>query len=149
MFYVLTKLVELMASTTAASAFVQFHSLSSNPQLFLPKLPNLPISLSSSSKRTSNYKRVCAKAVSTDSQKPLTQNNQNTPSSSSSKLVLVLGASGGVGKHLFIIFLSVSLIFVIESWNQIFSGCWNLVVVVYSIDFRLDQLNQLVNRNHL
>lgn len=83
-----------------ASSFLQFHSLisSSNPQLFnFNKLPNnYPISLSS--KRTSSYKRFYAKAVSTDSQKPLIENNQNTPSSSSSKLVLVLGGSGGVGQ---------------------------------------------------
>lgn len=87
----------------ASSTFLQFHSLtssssSSNPQLFsFIKLPNnYPITLSS--KRSSTYKRVYAKAVSTDSQKPLIDNNQNTPSSSSSKLVLVLGGSGGVGQ---------------------------------------------------
>jgi len=49
---------------------------------------NYPISLSS--KRTSGYKRVYAKAVSADSQKPLVYDNQNTPSSSSSKLSLFL-----------------------------------------------------------
>ncbi|XP_045790983.1 uncharacterized protein At2g37660, chloroplastic-like [Trifolium pratense] len=92
-----------MASTSAASTFLQFHSLSSS-QLFITKLPNnnnnnqISLSFSSFSKQTSNYKRVYAKAVSTDSQKPLTQDKQNTPSSSSSKLVLVLGASGGVGQ---------------------------------------------------
>lgn len=87
----------------ASSTFLQFHSLTSsssscNPQLFsFIKLPNnYPITLSS--KRSSTYKRVYTKAVSTDSQKPLIDNNQNTPSSSSSKLVLVLGGSGGVGQ---------------------------------------------------
>ncbi|RHN65237.1 hypothetical protein MtrunA17_Chr3g0077741 [Medicago truncatula] len=42
------------------------------------------------SKRTSGYKRFYAKAVSADSHKPLVDNNQNTPSSSSSKLSLFL-----------------------------------------------------------
>lgn len=89
----------------ASTVFLQFHSLSSsssssNHQLFLTKLPNYnnPISQSSTSKRAFNYKRVYSKAVSTDSQKPLIENNQNIPSSSSSKLVLVLGGSGGVGQ---------------------------------------------------
>jgi hypothetical protein len=97
-------------ASTSASTFLQFHSVSSsNPQLFLTKLPNNnQIFLSSSSKRTSNYKRVYTKAVSTDSQKPLTEDKQNTPSSLSSKLVLVLGASGGVGKHCSIFLLSVN-----------------------------------------
>jgi hypothetical protein len=99
-------------ASTSASTFVQFHSVSSsNPQLFLTKLPNnnqIFLSSSSSSKRTSNYKRVYTKAVSTDSQKPLTEDKQNTPSSLSSKLVLVLGASGGVGKHCSIFLLSLN-----------------------------------------
>jgi hypothetical protein len=99
-------------ASTSASTFVQFHSVSSsNPQLFLTKLPNNnQIFLSSSSfKRASNYKRVYTKAVSTDSQKPLlTEDKQNTPSSLSSKLVLVLGASGGVGKHCSIFLLSLN-----------------------------------------
>jgi hypothetical protein len=100
-------------ASTSASTFVQFHSVSSsNPQLFLTKLPNnnqIFLSSSSSFKRASNYKRVYTKAVSTDSQKPLlTEDKQNTPSSLSSKLVLVLGASGGVGKHCSIFLLSVN-----------------------------------------
>ncbi|XP_004510204.1 uncharacterized protein At5g02240 [Cicer arietinum] len=92
----------IMASTSAAATFpfcsLQFHSLSSNPQFFVAKIPNYQISFSSS-RRTSNYnKRVYAKAVSTDPQIALTEDNQNTPSSTSSKLVLVVGASGGVGQ---------------------------------------------------
>lgn len=101
-------------STTLAFAFAQFHSSSlSHPQLFFPKLRSSNSSnstpLSLTSRRTSNSNRVYAKAVSADRQNaiPLADDTQTTPSSS--KLVLVVGASGGVGKHSFIHPLSLSL----------------------------------------
>ncbi|KAJ1427858.1 hypothetical protein SESBI_09240 [Sesbania bispinosa] len=93
-----------MACTTAtlSLAFAQLHSLSSQRQPLFAKPHNtIPVS---PSRRCSNSYRVLAKAISIDPQNALTEtqfsefndDNQSTPSSS--KLVLVIGASGGVGQ---------------------------------------------------
>lgn len=89
-----------MASTslTLPLAFaLQHHYVSHRQVLFFTRFPNRVPLFSSSlpSKRTFDYKRVFAKVVETQSSE-LKNDTQSTPSSS--KLVLVVGGSGGVGQ---------------------------------------------------
>ncbi|XP_061359113.1 uncharacterized protein At2g37660, chloroplastic [Gastrolobium bilobum] len=97
-------------SATLPLAFAQVQCLSQR-QVSFAKLRNRILVFSSSnlaSRRCSNSKLVCTKAVSTDPQNALSEeiietrsselNNDSQSSTSSSKFVLVVGASGGVGQ---------------------------------------------------